>query len=138
MELVRSKLLLFQEQRDRHKDTAPGGEGGQCVDLCENWIMALGGSRTWANAVDLLRVAPASEWDIVQNSPTNYPPEGAVVVWGPYAPLDIGPMGHCAIALRADGSRLEVFEQNFPEGAPCGVGRRRYGGVVGWMVRHGS
>jgi CHAP domain len=128
-------LLEFLATRLGRSVTVPRGEGGQCVDLCELWIIATGATRTWANAVDLLAAAPAGEWAIVGNRPDNAPSAGDVVVWGAYAPLGIGDNGHCAIVIDADVRWMIVAHQNYPKGAPVGLALMGYGGVKGWMAR---
>lgn len=137
--MIEDKLRRFIQSTRERPAVAPGGDGGQCVDLVELWMLALGASRTWANAVGLLDVAPRSEWLVTLNTPLNYPPEGAIVVWGPWAPFGIGSMGHCAIVRWADVVKLDVYQQNYPNGARAGYGGfPNYGGVLGWMVRRGA
>lgn len=110
----------------------PGGAGGQCVDLANEYLQDV-----WKhapqhrNAVDWAGIAlPGMRW--LANSPTNTPPAGSLVVWGPYAKEEIGGFGHIAIAVYAEVMELLTFDQNWPEGSPCSLVTHDYGGVLGW------
>lgn len=115
--------------------TAPGGYGGQCVDLLNLFLLDVQGQpEIHANAVDWRNARIAGmRW--VENSPTNSPPAWSIVVWSQYAPHGIGVYGHIALAVSADGLTLVTFDQNWPDGAPCSLIVHDYGGVVGWHER---
>lgn len=130
-----SHLLDFGQARQGHRVTAWGGAGGQCVDLCNLWGAELGAKHIWADAVDLLSAAPASDWSMTLNTPTNAPPPGAIVVWGPASASGIDPRGHCAVALVATTRVLVVLEQDFPYYSPVRWGSHDYAGVRGWLTR---
>lgn len=110
------------------------GLGGQCVDLIELWADAHSKGPIAGNAVDLYANANRAEWAAIPNGPSNYPPAGAVVVWGPYGPSGIGPYGHTALALAADAHSLLVLSQNWPVGAPVALTLMGYGGCLGWLI----
>jgi len=131
------QLARFSDENHGHFVSAPGGLGGQCVDLVTLWASQLGAARIWANAVDLFVVAPDSEWTKVRNTPSNYPAPGDIVVWGPTASLGIGADGHTAIALAADKDALLVLQQNYPTGSMVHLGGFAYAGVIGWLHRRG-
>jgi hypothetical protein len=131
-----SKLLSFIGQTLGRKVQSAGGLGGQCVDLVELWMVDQGAARTFANAAQLLDVAPREQWSVTLNAPTNYPPPGAIVVWHQNQALGIPPEGHTSIALLADERQLLTLDQNWPDGSPVAtVLHRNYAGVVGWMER---
>lgn len=115
--------------------TAPGGLGGQCVDLANLWVVEelhaeplRLNARDWATAI-----VPASVW--TPNSATNFPAPGDIVVWRPYPPLDIGVFGHIAVCLLADALRLITIDQDWPIGAPVKLTVHSYQGVAGWHRR---
>jgi hypothetical protein len=112
--------------------TAPGGYGGQCVDLCNVFLIEERHQQpVRANAIDWSHVTiPGMSW--VANSPSNFPPPGSIVVWGEYPPHGIGPYGHVAVSVLADGMNVLSFDQNYPSGTPCHLQYHDYGGVLGW------
>lgn len=108
----------------------------QCVDLVNQWIHdGLAREPIRANADGLLAAAPPDRWLRTANSPSNFPPPGAVVVWrAEVADLDIGPFGHCGIALLSDTMHLVTLDQNWA-GQPYGaVIAHSYAGVSGWLT----
>ncbi len=124
--------LAFVTKYRGHLITAPGGVGGQCVDLVNVYLLeALGGQPVRLNAVDWQHTqVPGFTW--TPNTPTNTPPRGSLVVWRPYPPHGIGQYGHIALAIAADPTELLTFDQDWPTGAPCSLVSHDYGGVVGW------
>lgn len=106
---------------------------GQCVALCNEWLRERYGlGPVWANAVDWAAARPQGlEW--VDNSPTNYPPAGAVMVWKAYAGHGIGPFGHVAVCLAACSMVLLTVDQNWPAGSPVALVLHDYLGVAGWL-----
>lgn len=104
---------------------------GQCVGLIEVWTMANGKPHIIGNAVDLLRNADPNAYSVVENTPTNVPPSGAVVCWnGTWG----NGYGHTAVVVAATVDYLVTFEQNDPEGSPPIVATHSYAGVQGWLV----
>lgn len=113
--------------------TAPGGVGKQCVDLVNLYLIERWGRPpVRLNAVDW-RSASIDGYQWTANSPDNSPSIGDLVVWGPYAPLGVGPYGHIALCLLADSSHIVSFDQDWPFGAPCSLQLHGYGGVLGWQ-----
>lgn len=112
--------------------TSVGGIGGECVDLANEWLAeAYGLPHIYRNAIDWRGVAIAGHtW--VENTPTNYPSIGSIVVWGPNARWGIGPFGHIALCLSADAAHLVSFDQNWPTGAAASLHLHDYEGVLGW------
>jgi hypothetical protein len=132
---VSDKLLHFlRAELDRHV-TSPHGLGGECVDLIELWALVLGAAAIPGNAVDLGALADKAQWAWTANGPTNAPPAGAIVVWGPWPAEGIGRNGHTAVALLGSTMDLLTLDQNWPTGAPVTVNLHDYGGVQGWLVR---
>ena len=115
--------------------TAPGGLGGQCVDVANVYVLARGLQAVRANAVDWAAAGRLPRpWRWEPNGPSNAPPGGAVVVWGPWAAHGISVYGHIAVALAADGAALLSLDQDWPPGAGCALVWHDYGGVRGWWV----
>lgn len=126
------KLLDFVARYNGQFLTAPGGIGGQCVDLSNQYLIdVLSDQPVRANAIDW-RLASIVGMRWVANTPTNAPPAGALVVWKEYAPHGIGQYGHIALALVSDTNHLITFDQDWPIGSPCALTLHDYGGVLGW------
>jgi hypothetical protein len=112
---------------------------GQCVGLIEVWTDALGEPHTWGNADQLLADADQSAFDVIFNTPSNFPSPGDIVVWG--AGWEGSRVGHCAIATDANAGALTVFEQNDRLDGGDGACRvftlpTQYSGVLGWLHPH--
>lgn len=114
--------------------TAPGGLGGQCVDWVNVYLHDVFGlSPIHANAVDFAHT-PIPGWTWIANAPHNFPPMGAVVVWGPSHLAGTGLYGHVAVALMADVRYLLTLDQNWPQGSPVRLVAHTYDGVLGWWA----
>lgn len=111
---------------------APGGLGGECVDLVNLYLLQVWGQPpVRANAVDWQGMKlPDFVW--TANLPDNAPPFGAIVVWGPNAAAGTGVEGHVAVALRSNRNHLFTLGQNWPTGSPVVVTHQMYAGVLGW------
>src|SRR6267154_2672703 len=105
--------LAFAQRHLGQRLTAPGGLGGQCVDLVNVWLVeSRNVTPIHRNAVNWAGVKlPGLNW--IANTPTNVPPRGAIVVWGPAASIGVGEFGHIALALTADGMNLCSLDQNW-------------------------
>lgn len=124
--------LTFAERHVGTVVTAPGGQGGQCVDLANLYLFEeYRLPHVWANAYDW-RNASIKGFRWVQNSPTNWPVIGSLAVWGYYPPHGIARDGHIALVMVADSMRLLTFDQNWPDGEGCLFNVHDYGGVIGW------
>jgi hypothetical protein len=131
------RVLDFLDILLGHRVTAPGGDGGQCVDLVNLYLMrVLGLPQIHANAVDWANVRLAGRSWVV-NLPRNAPARGDIVVWGREPKVGTGVNGHIAIALTADDMVLLSFDQNWPEGAPVSIVVHTYAGVLGWHAAGG-
>lgn len=128
-------VLEFAAAHQGRRVTAPGGIGGQCVDVANLWLAACGGSPVRANAADWPDHAIPG-WVWVPNDPHNAPPPGAIVVWyGNVPAMGIGPYGHIAVALAADMWTLVTLDQDWPPDAPVQLVVHGYTGVHGWFAR---
>ncbi|HLJ81669.1 MAG TPA: CHAP domain-containing protein [Ktedonobacterales bacterium] len=108
---------------------------GQCVGLVEAWLAAQQLPAIGGNAVDLLRNADLRTYRVIHNLPTNFPHAGDIVCWNSTWG---GGFGHTAVVIAAGVTRLAVFEQNDPAGAPPLVATHDYSGVAGWIVLPGG
>lgn len=118
--------------------TAPGGLGGQCVDLCNVYLLARGLSAVRRNASGwwLPGAVEGCEWE--PNGPLNAPACGDIVVWRGNVPARlIGPDGHVAIALAADGATLLTLDQNWAGATVAALEWHDYVGVAGWWHPRG-
>lgn len=115
--------------------TAPGGAGGQCVDIVNVYVSARGLPLVRLNAADWARPGTLPGWRWVPNGPANYPALGDVVVWSRDVPaLGIGPYGHIAVAMAGDPDRLLSLDQDWPVGSPVALTWHTYKGVAGWWT----
>ncbi len=114
--------------------TAVGGDGGQCVDLANQWIAECCGlSHVYRNAIEW--AGPGLErmrW--TGNRPNNAPLPGALVVWQETPHLGIGVFGHIALVVGADEFALVTCDQNWSEGEICALNVHSYAGVLGWQT----
>jgi hypothetical protein len=111
---------------------APGGIGGECVDLANLYLAACRGlGPVRRNAVDWATLTlPNMAW--VANTPTNFPSVGSIVVWNEYTAEVIGLYGHIAVCMAADQFHMVTLDQNWPVGADVALVLHDYGGVLGW------
>lgn len=112
----------------------PGGVGGQCVDLCNDYLSAvLGKSPVRANAADWAKVyVPGLRF--VANAPDNAPLPGDVVIWRANTPMEgIGAYGHCAVTVLADSSFVLSLDQDWYGVKLAQLTVHSYVGVAGWL-----
>ena len=85
--------------------------GNQCVDLVQFYNRdVVGGPRlVGAAAKDIWNTFPRDFYDRVDNTPTNFPVLGDIMIWTG------GEFGHIAVVQRADVSTFTSFDQNFPQ-----------------------
>ena len=113
--------------------TAPGGLGGECVDLANLWLLeGFGTAHVYANAV-FWKDARIRGFTWEPNTPMNMPIPGSLVVWQQQPDWHIGVNGHIALALSASRLYLVTLDQNWPEGSPCRLHLHDYRGVLGWQ-----
>jgi hypothetical protein len=128
-------LAQFVAQWSGKWVTAPGGIGGQCVDLANEYgLQVYGFPHEWKNAIDWFGFDSA-HWAWVTNNPNDanqFPEPGDVVVWGPNAHVGTGPFGHIDIFLDGSGYQFHGFDQNWPVGSAAHVQWHDYQGVIGW------
>ncbi len=101
----------------------------QCVDCANLYIRDVLGLPMieWTNAVDFPKKADSTKYDYILNTPSGFPLEGDLIIWG-------GTYGHIAIALsNCNADKLICFEQNNPLGTNCHVGNHNYTNVLGWL-----
>lgn len=108
---------------------------GQCVGLVSVWQDNLNTPHEYGNAKDLLNNANTTLFDIIPNSPTDFPVAGDVIVWGDTWG---GGFGHTAICVTANANSFTSFEQNDItsqdlNGACEVLSHQDYSGVLGWL-----
>jgi hypothetical protein len=125
-------LEQFIKQVDGKKINTDGSDSGQCTAIPHLWEKVNGWPIVMGNAKDTLASAPA-EYERVYNSATNFPPKGAILVWGPSWGEGYG---HTAVVVSADAHSFESVEQNNgDDGLAHVVSHPHYNGVLGWFVR---
>lgn len=116
--------------------TAPGGIGGECVDLANLFVLDLYNTpHVYRNAIDWARF-DVPGFAFVPNGPVNMPTAGDLVVWGHDPGIGTGMFGHIAICLGASPMWMVTCDQNWPEGAHVSLHLHNYEGVLGWL-KHG-
>ena len=107
----------------------------ECTDWALAWLLSQGGpgGQVRGNAV-----AWAGEtwdgWIFIENTPTNMPAPGDIVVWGQNATEEIGPNGHVDVAYDSIAEMsFRGADQNWPEGSPVALVGHTYTGVLGWQ-----
>jgi len=124
------KTLAFAMRYLGHQVQAPGGIGGECVDLANLYLLALGHPHVYRNAADWAGMAlPGFIWQA--NSPANYPASGDIAVWHSDGPEGIGANGHIAVVLVADSMQLLTLDQNWSVRVVT-LQLHSYAGVAGW------
>lgn len=111
--------------------TVTGPDKGQCTAVAHEWEKRCNSPIVYGNAKDTYANA-GGEYEKTPNRPDNFPPGGAIVVWGGTWG---GGYGHTAVAL--DGANTRTFKalsQNDPTGTNVQVKTYSYSGVTGWFV----
>jgi hypothetical protein len=111
--------------------------GPQCVDAVNSFVTqtAPGSGRFYSATASLMVFERLRGWQWEPNSPDNFPPPGAVVVWG-YAPaIGVGQAGHTAVCLGADTALILSLDQNWGAVKFVRAVVHDYRGVVGWHLR---
>src|ERR1700674_5603762 len=97
--------------------TAPGGIGGQCVDIANQYGQErFSFPHEWKNAVDWYGTDPA-HWAWTKNDAGNaaqFPAPGDLVVWAEDPKIGTGVNGHIDIFLDGTGFSFHGFDQNWP------------------------
>lgn len=136
---------MLDLQSFTNENTGKSGVGdtpqniGECVGLIEVWNDNLGLPHIWGNAIDLLKNADPSHYDVVYNKlgdTSQFPPDGAIVVLGkPYGQLLDGTYaGHTGISKGSDGNTLRLFQQNDPDGSTPHMKDYTYDACLGWLI----
>jgi surface antigen len=127
-----AEMIAFIQKYLGLKDMGDDDQyASQCVRLIEKWLAANGKPLIGGNAIDLLFMANRSLYHVTMNTPSNYPPPGAVIVW--HSTWG-GGYGHTAVVVAANAMHVAVFEQNNPTGSLPIVATHDYSGVAGWIT----
>lgn len=111
-----------------------GAYGGQCVDLYRQYckeVLAVPQSPGVIGASDIWDTYLKDHFDRIENTPTNIPQVGDIVIWNEKAG---GGFGHVAIFLKGTTKSFHSFDQNFPTGSKCRVVSHHYNNVLGWLT----
>lgn len=107
-----------------------GVYGFQCMDLANQYNKdVIGAPRLAGNAVDAWTTYSPDFYDKIENTPTNTPALGDIVIWG----TNIGVYGHIAVCKEADTNNFTSFDQNWPLDSLCHFQNHNYNGVLGWL-----
>jgi hypothetical protein len=122
-----------------------GYYGDQCMDLFEFYNRdVVGAPFIPGNAIDLPNTYNKDFYEWVQNTPTNVPLNGDVMIWG----VPIGEYiddrgikryaGHVSIFDAGNEITFTSFDQNWPLGSTCHFEHHNYSNVLGWLHPKGS
>jgi len=118
---------------DGKKIGTNSADNGQCTAIPALWEKENGWPIVPGDAKDTLANAPSSAYEKVDNTPTNCPPEGAIMVWGPSWGEG---HGHTGVVVSANAHTFSTVEQNNGDGGLAHVqSHPHYNGVLGWFVR---
>lgn len=122
----------FIKQVDGKKINTDGADNGQCTAIPHLWQKLNNWPIVMGNAKDTLAHAPSASYRKVDNSADNYPPAGAIMVWG--SSWGEG-YGHTGVVVSATAHTFEAVEQNNGDnGLAHVVSHPHYTGVLGWFI----
>lgn len=108
----------------------------QCMDLAFNWCDFLNIPRDTIRHLDAFQVYTepngdtANYFDLIANSPDNFPQVGDLVVWG----QSVGYAGHIAVCSPiADVNSFISEDQNWSGVQKATAVKHSYNGVLGWL-----
>lgn len=112
--------------------TAPGGIGGECVDVANQYLHTVFAAQpVRANAVDWATASvPNATW--TRNLPANSPLSGSLLVFGPAPSVGIGANGHIALVVVSDAMHVVSADQNWGGQRTLEIVVHPYTGVLGW------
>lgn len=129
---MQALLEFIQKYYDKQNVGDTPENTGQCVGVIEVWLdnLNLNTPHLFGNAKDLLTDADTSKFDVIQNTPDNFPLSGDIMVFGEtYG----GGVGHTGIVVAADSNTFSLFQQNDPTGSKPSIKTYNYTGVLGWL-----
>jgi hypothetical protein len=115
-----------------------GRFGCQCVDEARYYFAEVCGIRQPAGVVGAKDFYVNFEKDPVlktnfekiPNTPEFVPKPGDVVLWDG---TKGNPYGHIGVFISGDVRSFNSFDQNLPNGAPCGIVHHTYSNVLGFL-----
>lgn len=114
--------------------------GNQCVDLANKYAALMWGAPYFkgSGAVSFWNTYDKRFWTPIENTETNHPNPGDVVIWKMNAHAGTGIYGHIAINVSATAQLMRLYSQNYPTGAPCSLITLGFDGVIGWLTPMGE
>src|SRR3990167_5369030 len=109
-----------------------GAYGFQCMDVYRQYVKDVLGAKQSppvTGAVNVWDTYLSGVFTRTENTPTNSPKSGDVVIWG----TRLGQYGHIAACTEADANNFTSFDQNYPIGSVCHLQKHTYVGVLGWL-----
>ena|SRR3990167_7908899 len=109
-----------------------GAYGFQCMDVYRQYVKDVLGAKQSppvTGAVNVWDTYLSGVFTRTENTPTNSPKSGDVVIWG----TRLGQYGHIAVCTEADANNFTSFDQNYPIGSVCHLQKHTYVGVLGWL-----
>lgn len=127
-------VTSFIKQVDQKKINTDGADSGQCTAIPHLWEKLNGWPIVKGNAKDTFTNAPTSSYKKVKNAADNFPPPGAIMVWGSSWG---GGYGHTGVVVSANAHTFKAVEQNNGDhGLAHVVTHAHYNGVLGWFIHH--
>lgn len=103
-----------------------------CVDLYRQFVkecLNFPQSPIVPSAKNIWTTYLANYFDKIDNTPTNCPIKGDIIIWGKIVGVD----GHVAICKDGSPMQFTSFDQNWPLLSPCHFQPHNYNGVLGWL-----
>lgn len=129
LRIMQQDLKKFIRKYRGKKVQAPGGLGGQCVDLVVLWMNKQGLDRIWAHAVDFPKHA-TEDMPFIPNRAGNRPKPGDVMIWNGRVGRGYG---HNSIFVRGTRNKFLSFDQNWPTGSPANLVSHGSQNLAGWL-----
>lgn len=108
---------------------------GQCVSVTSLWAEENGWQELWGNGDDstaalIFQTLRSPDYEVVANTPDNFPAPGDLFFFGPTYGAGAG---HTGVVVRADANTVTLFQQNDPEGSVAHEKTYNYNGAAGWF-----
>ena len=107
--------------------------GFQCMDLYRQFVKEVcvcPQSPGVGGAVDVWTTYLKDHFTRIENTPTNVPSTGDIIIWG----KGVGQYGHIAICADANVNAFISVDQNWPVGSITHFQTHNYKHVLGWLT----